>query len=1503
MIVGEAEVVIIPNSEGFAAAMDAETQGAFGNLRKDAEVAGEDAGANLRGGVTGEASKLEKDLNDIGAAGGVNLRDGVTKGTKGLEGDLADVGGLAGGNLRSGVREHTDKLADDFDEAGRDSGSAYSRALDAELAARLEEMDDEGEKAGGRLSKGIGSGMSKLANLISNMGLPLGGFSTKLEEAGKAAEDTSGKASGLTGTLSHLGGYALLGVAGAAGVAAVAGVKLAESMQTADASIEGSADISTAAAKAIGDAFLGTAFKSTFSGQEMAKAYAAVAGQLKSTEGHALSTSEAMQVMGASSDLAEAKQIGLGSATETVAKTMQVFGLGAGEAAHASDVLYSASNATNQSVESFAQQLSKMKSKLGETSGSIGQLSGLIVDMTDQHLTGRAAVTGLTAGLNTLEKSAEATGIATRQQKSAFDAMGPSLQALAKQYENGSITSKDFKKETEGLSPPQATLVASFTKASTAVQAAQAKYKEMGVTAFDAQGKFVGMGSIIDQLNPKFAKMSKEQQFAASTTLFGATAAKQMTAIIDAGPAAYNKATASVEKHGAAEAAAKKQGETLKGETEKLEKGVIGLATRYGEMLIPVVTKLAKALADTAVFVLQHKAAMIALAVVIGGPVTVAIAAYVATLIGAAASSAGAFATIAAGGELAEGATLGATASMAAGWIATAGEAITSAAAQVGAWVSVGAAATAAFVAENVATLGIVAGIAALVAGIIFLATHWHEAWDDIKAVVADAVGFIEGHWKLILPILLGPFGLLIDGIATFHAQIIGFFTQIVDFIIGVWTKVKTTATELITSLVTYFAQLPGRVFGFFTSIVNWIVTTWTHAKAVTLELVNSVVSFFSQLPGRIAGFFTTIANDIVRVWDTVKAGVQILIGGIVNYFKELPGRITSGISGLAGDVAKVWSEVSKGASSLIGEVVGFFESLPGKIMAAVEKLPGDFLNMGKSVIEGFIHGVESAAGGLLGALKHAVLGPVEGLAHELGIESPSKVTEKHGESIVEGYVAGMAKAAPKAKTAALGIAQEIMRTIEAAGLSKVAAAGFVGNAAQESSLNPGEPGGGLYQMSGYPAADSAGGAQQQTKKALELMGASVAAQMNKATTPGEAATIMMREWEKPEGSQPGEESRAGVANLPHRERAAVEAYGQYGGAPVASRSAASSAEQKAALDKEVAAQERAFKDWAARTTAVAADGTKAQKAAAAQEIAERKAMLAQEVAGEKAGLTVQQAQQKVALAKQTTDQKAGTSALNKMLEAIHSGSLKTLSSVLEKVHLAGLSRVEKDLDSDHKAALAKLSGELIEVWKRAEAKRGALEHKEAEAAADNHNKEEEAALAARQKTNEENEKAYIDAINKQTQVNSDIAANATQEIADATKVTLDRQVEAGLSGTAEIAARLQTVLDEVTQQGDKEIGAAKLAEDQAAGTGAIAEAEAQARVAQIENAAHLRDAKAQSEEEIAAKNTSTTTTNNSVSQPLIFNFNGPDYSVQNAITEMSWAFKIGAIPPPVMPS
>lgn len=530
------------------------------------------------------------------------LREETAPGLTGLRRDAETAGSDAGMALRGGVTRETGKLAKD--------------------------LEADGERAGEGLHKGVSGGLSKVSALLESTGLPLGALSHGFEKAGDAAEHAGTKSSGLVGSLEKVGGVATAGLLGAGAAVAGIGVHLAEGMQKADAAIAGATGTSIASAKTIGDAFLGTAGKSEFSGQEIAAAYAQVAGQLKTTEGHALSTADAMKVMTAADDLATAKQIDLGTATSSVAGVMQAFQLKASDAAHVSDILYQASTATGQGVDTLSAALERVHSRLGDAGGSVGDLSGLLVDMTERGITGRSAMMALNTSMNTLQRTATGVQTQLQLQRTAYDQMSPALKDLADQYQSGAISSADLTKATKNLPAAQQQLVSEFTTATKAVETAQIKYKQLGVTAFDAKGKFVGLGSIIDQLHPKFAQMTQQQQLAAATTLFGAGAARQMLAVIQAGPAAYDKATQSVGQMGAAHDAAAKQATTLHVEEKTLEAEMGDLATRVGEVLIPVITSMVGWFVKATSFVADHKAALIALAAVVTGILGPAIAVF-----------------------------------------------------------------------------------------------------------------------------------------------------------------------------------------------------------------------------------------------------------------------------------------------------------------------------------------------------------------------------------------------------------------------------------------------------------------------------------------------------------------------------------------------------------------------------------------------------------------------------------------------------------------------------------------------------------------------------------------------------------------------------------------------------------------------------------------------------------------------------------------------------------
>jgi TP901 family phage tail tape measure protein len=412
--------------------------------------------------------------------------------------------------LEAGIAASSDpaltKLESDAGTAGEDAGTALTTGLASKTKDIGKDTESALKDSTGRMSGLVSDFSNKASSSLENLGVP---------------------SALLTGP-----GVLAIGLAATAAAALDLGMK----MQSADAAIAASSGISTSAATAIGNAFLDTAGKSTFSGQQMAVAFAPVAGQLKSLNGAALSTQQSLDFMTHATDLAEASGHDLTTTTATLAGTLQAFQMPVSQAAAAGSVLFNVSNATGQSMDTVASSLEKVRARLGDTSPPLSQLGALMLDMTKNGITGRGALTALNTAM---------TG-----------------------------------------------LVGAATGTTSANMLANQTLKEYGVNALQANGQLTPLSTIIGELAPKFSTMTQAQQLQTATTIFGASAAKQMVTVIDAGTKSFNDATTAVNNNNAVTDAAAKKQDTLAGEFDILKSSLVDAGTKLGEALLPVVQDL-----------------------------------------------------------------------------------------------------------------------------------------------------------------------------------------------------------------------------------------------------------------------------------------------------------------------------------------------------------------------------------------------------------------------------------------------------------------------------------------------------------------------------------------------------------------------------------------------------------------------------------------------------------------------------------------------------------------------------------------------------------------------------------------------------------------------------------------------------------------------------------------------------------------------------------------------
>jgi len=407
---------------------------------------------------------------------------------------------------------------------------------------RETEVTTAAVKEAGRQAEKAGSKFSLMGALAGTAKGPLGELVATTEAYAGAVDSAAAGTDGLAGAMLNVLKPLLIVGAVFAAISAF-GVHFAEQLQTADNKIAASEDISTEAAKKIGDEFLTTAGKTTYSAAQIANAFAGVAGQAREINGKALTAKQSLELMQGAMAAAEATGGSLDSTTSAITKTIQAFQLSIGDAGKVSDILTTASRMTGQGVTTLGTALGRAKAQMGAASPPLQDLSALMVDLTEHGITGRAAIGALGAGLG-------------------------------------------------GLAAP-----------TDKVKAAQ---QALGISFLDAQGRMKPMSQVIDTARGAIKDMTKEQGISELKQIGFGSSAKKYYDTIMAGSAAYDRISKKVTEHGAAEKAAEKATSGFKASMEKAKSGVEDIAARLGNLLMPALSVLAQAVASAAAWVEQH---------------------------------------------------------------------------------------------------------------------------------------------------------------------------------------------------------------------------------------------------------------------------------------------------------------------------------------------------------------------------------------------------------------------------------------------------------------------------------------------------------------------------------------------------------------------------------------------------------------------------------------------------------------------------------------------------------------------------------------------------------------------------------------------------------------------------------------------------------------------------------------------------------------------------------
>lgn len=314
------------------------------------------------------------------------------------------------------------------------------------------------------------------------------------------------------------GALATAGKMGAALGVAMGGAEIAKTVVKAGVEFDSQMNTMRAVSQATGEQIQAVAERARQLGNDTsltATSAADAAAAMTELAKGGFSVDEAMSATKGTLQLASAAQTDAATAATIQSQALQAFSLSADDASRVSDILAGAANASSAEISDVAQAL--------QQSGTVASQFGVSIEDTSTAIAmfANAGITGSDAG--TLLKT--------------------SLLALTDQG-----------------------------------KPAQQAIKELGLTVYDTQGKFVGLPALMGQLQKASESMTPEMYQAATTTLFGSDAARMAGVAAQQGAAGFDALKQAVTRQGQAAEVAAAQTEGMPGALERLQNTIDDVA-------------------------------------------------------------------------------------------------------------------------------------------------------------------------------------------------------------------------------------------------------------------------------------------------------------------------------------------------------------------------------------------------------------------------------------------------------------------------------------------------------------------------------------------------------------------------------------------------------------------------------------------------------------------------------------------------------------------------------------------------------------------------------------------------------------------------------------------------------------------------------------------------------------------------------------------------------------
>lgn len=225
-------------------------------------------------------------------------------------------------------------------------------------------------------------------------------------------------------------------------------------------------------------------------------------------------------------------------------------------------------------------------------------------------------------------------------------------------------------------------------------------------------------------------------------------------------------------------------------------------------------------------------------------------------------------------------------------------------------------------------------GIIAVAAALTPLIMGVAAAFTALQIPLLPIIGIIAGVAAAIAGIIL-----VIQNLGNITDWLSEKWNQFKDWIGGLWESIKELASSVFTAIGDFFTGWGQSISEFFASTWNGIKETF---NTIISTIVNFVLERFDNLKNNVSIIFETIKSIALNVWEGIKSTISNIVEGVKNtvnnVFSSLRDTVSSIWEGVKNAIVNPINTAKDLIKSAIDTIVGFFKGLGEKLKINIPK-------------------------------------------------------------------------------------------------------------------------------------------------------------------------------------------------------------------------------------------------------------------------------------------------------------------------------------------------------------------------------------------------------------------------------------------------------------------------------------------------------------------------------------------------------------------------------------